>query len=328
MVHVGAPPADRRIALPRDGPPGGECLDAADPAAVQPETRDLHVPVLDVCIGERSDRDYELHDAFAGLATPELVSENGVGSRSDEWLVVGLDVGNAGYQQACVSHALGLARKLGFDGVFFDGVGAKIGYQFGGNPNLTIPEYPTVTSWQAAMYSFLANAGATIHAGGRLVIANIGGAVWTPGLWQKWNGPLDGAEEESWTDGGAGIAQQLPWWTQKLADAAWSEANGKILMLHSWNTTQAGNAYGLASMLLVAGGRSSYSTTNGNIVNYEAWYPEYGLSSFLGGPLGVTDACRTVCTSGSSQPGSCLLTPPATGLGPSRRAAARSLARG
>jgi hypothetical protein len=197
-----------------------------------------------------------------------------------------LDPGNPAYQQACISHALGLASQRGFDGVFFDGVGAKIGYNFGGNPNLTIPAYPTVASWQTAMFSFLTYAGATLHAGGRKVIANIGGAVWTPGLWQKWNGPLDGAEEESWTDGGSGTAQQLPWWTQKLANAAWSEANGKILLLHSYNATQAGNAYGLASMMLIAGGNSSYSTANANIVNYEAWYPEYGVASFLGGPLG------------------------------------------
>jgi Hypothetical glycosyl hydrolase family 15 len=197
-----------------------------------------------------------------------------------------MDVGNPSYQQACISHALGLARRLGFDGIFFDGVGAKLGYNFGGSPTMTIPAYPTIASWQAAMYSFLSYAGATIHAGGRKVMANIGGAVWTPGLWQKWNGPLDGAEEESWTDGGSGLAQQLPWWTQKLADVAWSEANGKTVMLHSWNTSEAGNVYGLASMLLVAGGRTSYSTSNGNIVSYEAWYPEYGLSAFLGAPLG------------------------------------------
>jgi hypothetical protein len=197
-----------------------------------------------------------------------------------------LDVGNPGYQQACISHALGLAQKMGFDGVFFDGVGAKLGYNFGGAPSMTIPQYPDVASWQAAMYSFLSYAGAAIHAGGKLVIANIGGSTWTPGLWQKWNGPLDGAEEESWTDGGQGLSQQLPWWTQKLANAAWSEANGKIALLHSWNTTQAGNIYGLASMLLIAGGNSSYSTSNGNIVNYEAWYPEYDASLYLGPPLG------------------------------------------
>jgi hypothetical protein len=197
-----------------------------------------------------------------------------------------LDVGNPGYQQACISHAVGLARKMGFDGVFFDGVGAKLGYNFGGSPNMTIPEYPTVASFQAAMYSFIAYAGPTIHAGGKMVIANIGGATWTPGLWQQWNGPLDGAEEESWTDGGQGPAQQLPWWGQKLGNVAWSEANGKIVLLHSYNTTQAGNVYGLASMLLVAGGRTSYSTSNGNIVNYEAWYPEYLASAFLGAPLG------------------------------------------
>lgn len=198
-----------------------------------------------------------------------------------------LDVGNPAYQQACATHALSVARRLGFNGVFFDGVGAKLGYQFGGSATMTIPEYPTVASWQSAMYSFLTSVSATIHAGGLMVIGNIGGSIVTPGLWQKWNGPMDGAEEESWTDGGSGLDQQLPWWGQKLANVAWSEAHGKLTILHSFNTAESGNVFGLASMLLVAGGYSTYCTCNGNIVNYEAWYPEYNQAAHLGAPLGA-----------------------------------------
>ncbi len=84
----------------------------------------------------------------------------------------------------------------------------------------------------------------------------------------------------------SGIVQQLPAWSAKLADAAWSEANHKLLMLHSWNTTQAGNLFGLASMLLVADGESSYSTSNGCYAACERWFPEYATAQRLGAPLG------------------------------------------
>jgi hypothetical protein len=39
-----------------------------------------------------------------------------------------MDVGNPGYKQACVAHATALAKRLGFDGIFFDGVGASLAY--------------------------------------------------------------------------------------------------------------------------------------------------------------------------------------------------------
>jgi hypothetical protein len=197
-----------------------------------------------------------------------------------------MDIGNAGYQAACVAHAIQMAKHSGFNGIFFDGVAASLAFEFPGNANPASPLYPTLKAWQGAMYSMLSYAGRTIHAAGLQVISNIGGSAITPGLWQTWNGPLDGAEEESWTDGGQGLAQQLPSWDEKLADLVWSEAHGKYDLLHSYNATEAGNAYGLASMLLAAGGHASYSTSNRNDLSYEVWYPEYTDAQLLGGPLG------------------------------------------
>ncbi|HEY6396942.1 MAG TPA: putative glycoside hydrolase [Solirubrobacteraceae bacterium] len=193
-----------------------------------------------------------------------------------------MDPGNPGYQQACASHVIGMAKQLGFDGVNFDGINTRLAYALA--PGTSSPQYPNDPSWQAAMYSFLTNVGAAIHASGLKVIGNIGGA--TAAIWRQWNGPLDGAEEESWTNGNFGFLQQVPAWPQKLGDAAWSEANGKIMLVHSYDTTEAGNTYGLASMMLVAGGHVSYSTTNTGIVNYEVWYPEYTDAQQLGAPLG------------------------------------------
>jgi hypothetical protein len=198
-----------------------------------------------------------------------------------------MDVGDPVYQQACISHAIALAKRFRFDGIFLDGVAASLPFELPPNTRPASIKYPTVGSWQAAMYSMLAYAGRAIHTQGLSVVANIGGAVLTPGLWQRWNTPLDGAEEESWTDGGIGLVQQLTWWREKLANVAWSEAHGKYAILHSYNTTEAGNVFGLASMLLVAAGHASYSTSNANDTSYEAWYPEYLAAQRLGAPRGA-----------------------------------------
>jgi hypothetical protein len=196
-----------------------------------------------------------------------------------------MDVGNAGYQQACVAHAVALAKQSGFDGVYFDGLAATLAYTL--PAGVSVAEYPNDPAWQAAVYSLVSYAGPSSKAQGVPIIGNIGGSTLTPGLWQKWTAPLAGSEEESFTDGGAGLAQQIRDWPTKLANVAWSEANGKIVLLHSWNTTQTGNRYGLASMMLVANGQSSYSTSNGDYGSYETWYPEYTVARYLGAPRGV-----------------------------------------
>lgn len=195
-----------------------------------------------------------------------------------------LNVGKRAYQQVCLQNVIATAEQGHFDGVYWDMVNARIVWAL--PHGSVVPQYPTDASWQAATYSFLSYAGPQLRATHLMNVANIGGAASFPGLWQKWNGPLDGAEEESWTDGKLGLMQQLPAWSAKLANAAWSEAHHKLLMLHSWNTTEAGNRFGLASMLLIAGGESSYSTSNGCYTACETWYPEYATAQRLGAPLG------------------------------------------
>jgi hypothetical protein len=204
----------------------------------------------------------------------------GSGSFSDTLM----DIGNPAYQQACAANAVALAKHYGFNGVFFDGLASTLQWEL--PSGTSVPEYPTLASWQAAMSSWVSYAATALHAQGLKVFGNICGSTLTPGLWQKWAAPLDGAEEESWTDGGAGTAQQISDWPTKLADAAWSAANGKTEILHSYNNTEAGNTYGLASMLLVAGGDTSYSTSNANYTSAEAFYPEYTTAQSLGAPAG------------------------------------------
>jgi Hypothetical glycosyl hydrolase family 15 len=195
-----------------------------------------------------------------------------------------MDPANPGYQQACMSTAIATAKQYGFDGVFFDGLGATLRWVL--PAGTTIPQYPTDASYQGAVTSMLTYAGQAMHANGLIVFGNICGSTLTPGLWQQWTAPLDGAEEESWTDGGLGLAQQVPNWRAKLAAIDWSEANGKYTILHSYNTTEAGNTYGMASMMLVGGGHTSYSVSNADYTSSESWYPEYDTAQSLGAAAG------------------------------------------
>jgi hypothetical protein len=200
------------------------------------------------------------------------------------------NIGNPGYQHACVAHSIALAHQRGFDGIFLDGVCAKFSWTVPSGVTAYPAQFPTDAAYQSAVYSLLYYAGPTVRASGLKLWANVSAA--DSAQWSKWNGPLDGAMEESWTDGGLGLAQQVPWWRQKLANAAWSQAHGKNLLLHSYNGTEAGNTYGLASMLLVANGRLSY-TTSTNYSTNAAWLPEYTTAQHLGAPRGQYRVLRS-----------------------------------
>jgi hypothetical protein len=189
-----------------------------------------------------------------------------------------MNVGNRAYRRACAAHALALARRGGFDGIYLDGVNTSLRWLV--PAGVSVPQYRSLSAWLGAMYGLLSTLGGATHAQRMRVVANIGGSTVKRGLWQRWTTPLDGSEEESWTDGGSGLGQQVPFWSTKLADVAWSEAHGKLALVHSYNTTEAGNTYGLASMVLVAAGATSYSTSN--LVSTESWYPEYSAAQQLG----------------------------------------------
>jgi hypothetical protein len=201
-----------------------------------------------------------------------------------------MDIGNPGFQQECASHAISTAKSGTFDGIFYDEIDAKLSWTL--PSGITSAKYPTDSSWQAAETAELAYLQAIVKNASLLAIGNLGGTTSAPGLWQTWNGYLDGALEESWTDGGLGTAQQIGDWPAKLAQAAWSEANHKIFMAHSYNTTEAGNTYGLASMMLIAAGQSSYSVSpsynqSGMTASSEVWFPEFGTAQQLGPPSGA-----------------------------------------
>lgn len=195
-----------------------------------------------------------------------------------------MDVGNTAYQDAGAARVSSQAVADGFDGVFLDDTNASLRWVIAGGESACVT-YPTTAKWQAAVYSFLTNVAPQLRQAGLLVVANIGGSTITRGLWKAWNGPLDGAMEESFTNGGAGrdsLANGQ--WPAKLGHALWSEANGKISLDHAVTPTRGGARYGLATMLLAAGDRNLYSASRGYV--HEVWWPEYTTTDALGRPLG------------------------------------------
>ncbi len=200
-----------------------------------------------------------------------------------------MDPDDPSYQQACFAHAIALAKQYGFDGIFLDDILATPAWEMAAGAPLP-SKYPTTAAWQAAMTNMLANAAAAFHAHGLLAFANLsvfGTAASGGGLWQTWSAPLDGAEEEAWTGQPNDLLGGVSTWPAQIANLGWDEAHGKYTILHSYDATEAGNTYGLASMMLAAGGLASYSTANGNYTNYETWYPEYTTAQQLGAPLGT-----------------------------------------
>jgi hypothetical protein len=195
-----------------------------------------------------------------------------------------MDPGNPAYEQTCAANAAGLAKQLGFDGVFLDDVTGGLSWIL--KSGTTVPEYATPSSWTNAIGDSVAKIGPLIHSDGLLVFGNVAGAP-NVATWKQWVSSLDGVETESWTDGGLGLSQQVPYWAQSFQELAWSQLNGKYALLHSFNSTEKGNTFGLAAMLLAASGRASYSTSNTDYGADENWFPEYATAQGLGSPTGT-----------------------------------------
>ena len=195
-----------------------------------------------------------------------------------------MDVGNPNYQQDAVARVIADAHAGGFDGIFLDDANASLRWVIAGGSSRCV-KYPTNATWQAAVYSFFQNVAPQLQSAGLLVVANIGGSTVTKGLWPKWNGPLDGAMEESYTNGGVGrdsVRNGL--WPAKFGHNLWSEKHGKLSLDHAVTRTRGGARYGLATMLLAENGRSVfYASTQ---YTKEVWWPEYDLTKRLGQALG------------------------------------------
>ena len=198
-----------------------------------------------------------------------------------------MDVGNPDYQQAGIAAVVARAKAGGFDGVFLDDASASLRWVIVGEAS-RCAAYPTDAAWQGAVYSFLSNVAPQLRAAGLEVVANIGGSTITRGLWQKWNGPLNGAMEESFTNGGAGRDSiENGEWLPKLRHAAWSEANGKLALDHAVTRKRSGARYGLATLLVADGENLFYAS--------ERYRTESGGRSTGRPPHSARRAGRSAC---------------------------------
>ncbi len=202
-----------------------------------------------------------------------------------------MDIANSYYQAACIAHAMDLVRNMGADGIAWDNVIANLSWV----ESASVPEYPTQSSWVAAEYNWATAVGPIAHSNGLLQLPNVSGGRWDsnfPTFRQDiiTKGEMDGTMEQSWVDGGLGTAQQNPYWAGKLADAAWAETNHKYYVANNAEVTdsESEDRYGLASLLMVANGYASYSTSwNSCFTTCESWWPEYDTAKQLGSPTGA-----------------------------------------
>ncbi|HEY6397264.1 MAG TPA: putative glycoside hydrolase, partial [Solirubrobacteraceae bacterium] len=193
-----------------------------------------------------------------------------------------LDPGNPQVQQACTSSAVAMAKLGGYDGVFWDSQHTSLFWASLSPWNCSSVTCQSDANWHASMTSWVTNVSAGLHANGLLSFGNIaggnvalfgGGPTWWDAFMQA---GFDGAAEESFTSGTNHLPVSLGAWKLELANALWNEANGKYLIANAdVGSNQALNVYGLATMLLAAGGYSSWDANSGNYYSNEYWFPEY-----------------------------------------------------
>ncbi len=205
-----------------------------------------------------------------------------------------LDPSNPQVQQACASDAATMAKLGGYDGVFWDTQYTSLFWASLSPRNCSSAMCQSDANWHSGMTSWVTNVSATLHASGLLSFGNIAGGNSSaflgggPGWWDAFlQAGFDGAEEESFTSGTNHVPIPLANWKLEVANEAWNEANGKYLLANAdVGSNQALNVYGLATLLLAAGGRSSWDTDSGNYLTNEYWFPQYDTALALGGPLG------------------------------------------
>jgi hypothetical protein len=218
-----------------------------------------------------------------------------------------MNMGNASYDAACASSAEARAKASDFDGVFWDEINAVPGdaisqtcinaYQAS---SCSIFNGGSDATWDANTFNLIQAIGSTSASNGLMSILNIGNGYNNPAIWQQWNGPVSGAMEEGFVGNDLGASVPYSQWQGEMANEQWSEANGKYEMAVHYDPGQnqeSLDTYGLASMLLNAGGMTSYSSTvtSLNAATYD-WWPEYTAAQNLGAPLGAA----TSVTSGSA----------------------------
>jgi hypothetical protein len=205
-------------------------------------------------------------------------------------------MGDADYDAACVSTAMALAKSADFDGIFWDEINPVPGYAIS---QTCINAYQATgcslyngngdyTAWQNNTLVLLKQIAAYDQASGMKSIINDGSG--TSAQWDAWGGltGISGQMEESCIGFSDGRPVPYSQWQIEVANMRWSESNHRYAMCLHYDDGQdreSPDTYGLASMLLVADGYSSYNSTVTRLSQGSfAWWPEYTTAQNLGVP--------------------------------------------
>ena len=214
-----------------------------------------------------------------------------------------MDFASPAYRRACARHAVQMARSMGADGVFMDGLATSLYWAQlpagcvtpraaaqrskrrrarRGHVRRASATCASNARWQSTMTSALAYLRGQMHGHHLLFMGNIGGGnvnfVGGGGstVWERYDQELDGAMEESWTYGTDGKPVSASRLQAGLQNVAWAEAHGKYSILNDdiVNCPQC-SGYGMAALLLVGQKLSSYDISNGSYGSYSAWWNQY-----------------------------------------------------
>lgn len=210
-----------------------------------------------------------------------------------------MDFGNTSYAQACAQKLVSDAKAWGANGVMFDGSPTSLYWsQLPGTCGATT--CASNSNWQTAMTAALYRAAVNLHASGFLVYANISGGniqccSGGPAVWQRYMSVIDGGMEESWTYGTNHLPVRTSQVQTGIMNIGWAESHGKHMLVNDDVTNcEACSDYGLATMLLVTNGATTYDTANGTYRgSYGPWWPSYTTAQSLGS---ATGAARTLAS--------------------------------
>jgi len=179
-----------------------------------------------------------------------------------------------------------------YNAIFIDQVNVRV--NFGGIPSCPSgsPGCANDTGTQNAWATFLGSFCSWAHTQNLKCLANIGGAyadATHAAQWARLGALADGATEESWAYGTNKLPVSQSQLNYELANGAWSEAHGKDLFANGFlpASNLADSTYGLATVLMVANGISSWDVSEGSYGSHEYWPSIYTTAQNLGAPLGA-----------------------------------------
>ncbi len=204
-----------------------------------------------------------------------------------------MDIGNPGFQRAWADEVAGELRTQGWDGVFIDNVNPTIRYY---HDPADVAKYPSDAAYSAAVTSALAHIVPTIHAAGKLAMANIGSWPSYPAVGARWLHYLDGGMDERFTKFTAARGQgyrSTGEWRTELSILQQAQRQGKwfIGIAQSSDGDLQAERFGWATMLLGSGGHATFALQNDAEYGIETWFSDYEAP--IGHPLATASERRS-----------------------------------